>query len=64
MTGKNKEMKKRFLHWCARRNDFYTEILGDGDKFTNGEVVMANLLILALLAAAGFLPGILDALLG
>lgn len=35
-------MKKRFATWCAKENRFFTDKLGDGDQFTNGEVLAAH----------------------
>lgn len=35
-------MKKRFTAWCAKKNRFFSDKLGDGDQFTNGEVLAVH----------------------
>ncbi len=41
-TKQIRNIKASFLGWCGKRNDFYTNLLGDGDTFTNGEVIRVN----------------------
>ena len=39
-------MKKEFIAWCAKKNDFFTDKIGDGDTYTNGEVLLTHIVIL------------------
>jgi hypothetical protein len=36
-------MKKKFITWCSKKNDFFTDNIGDGDQFTNGEVLATHI---------------------
>jgi hypothetical protein len=43
----NAEKKIRtFKTWCAKENHFFTQMLGDGDTFTNSEVLLTHIVIL------------------
>lgn len=35
-------LHKRFKNWCGKENKLFTAYLGDGDTFTNGEVLAAH----------------------
>lgn len=41
-TERLKRIKAVFTAWCGKRNEVYTKFLGDGDVFTNGDVLKAN----------------------
>lgn len=41
---------KRIKSWLATENKFFSQLVGDGDTFTNGEVVITNLGILAFVS--------------
>lgn len=49
-----KHMKTNFSTWCAKRNELYSNILGEGDTFTNGDVVKANIYTVLGIAAIIF----------
>ncbi len=44
-------MKKRFATWCAKKNRFFSDKLGDGDQFTNGEVLAAHMILILFIPA-------------
>lgn len=37
-----KALHKKFNNWCGKENRLFTAYLGDGDTFTNGEVLAAH----------------------
>lgn len=44
-------MKKKFIKWCSKKNVFFTDNIGDGDQFTNGEVLAAHIGTIVFLTA-------------
>lgn len=36
-------LHKKFKNWCGKENRLFTDYLGDGDTFTNGEVLAAHI---------------------
>lgn len=51
-------MKQKIMKWAARPNGFYTIITGE--RCTNGEVVMSNLLLVAFLLVTFWLAGMIE----
>lgn len=37
-----KRLHENFKNWCGKENKLFTAYLGDGDTFTNGEVLAAH----------------------
>ena len=35
-------LHEKFKNWCGKENKLFTAYLGDGDTFTNGEVLAAH----------------------
>ena len=51
---------RTFKTWCAKENHFFTQMLGDGDTFTNGEVLLTHIVILIGLPAIFALQAIIE----
>lgn len=50
-------MKEKIKSWWNAKSEMATAILGDGDTFTHGEVVLTNLGLLAFFLLIGFIEG-------
>jgi len=48
-------MKEKIKSWWNAKSEMATAILGDGDTFTHGEVVLTNLGLLAFFLLIGFI---------
>lgn len=51
-------MKQKIMKWAARPNGFYTMITGE--RCTNGEVVLCNVLLVAFLLVTFALAGVIE----
>lgn len=49
---------EKIMKWAERPNGFYTKITGE--RCTNGEVVMSNLLLVAFLLVTFALAGMIE----
>jgi len=49
---------EKIMKWAVRPNGFYTKITGE--RCTNGEVVMSNLLLVAFLLVTFWLAGVIN----
>ena len=49
---------EKIMKWAERPNGFYTIITGE--RCTNGEVVMSNLLLVAFLLVTFWLAGMIE----
>lgn len=49
---------EKIMKWAVRPNGFYTKITGE--RCTNGEVVMSNLLLVAFLLVTFWLAGMIE----
>ena len=36
-------LHEKFKNWCGKENKLFTAYLGDGDTFTNGEVLAVHI---------------------
>lgn len=48
--------------WWNEEADTFNKVFGDGDTFTNGEIVLSNLGLLAIMLAVFTIPVILEKL--
>ena len=49
---------EKIMKWAARPNGFYTKITGE--RCTNGEVMMSNVLLVAFLLVTFWLAGMIE----